>query len=162
MLRVPCRYVSKATGQPLAKIAARCMAGQKLNTQSRLMARPLAKWCLRPSPSKEAVFPFNKFPGVDPVLGLKCVRPAKDGCGRHLRRSHAEVSAGRWFASANQGHRVHLCQDGDKARAVAVARDLIALAWRRWPPKGTAAAIAAAGVAVKPVNQGEGRPSAHF
>src|SRR5439155_20153119 len=62
-------YVSKATGQPLAKIAARCMAGQKLKDQKGKNGK-LPGEVIPPYFSiKEAVFPFNKFPGVDPILG---------------------------------------------------------------------------------------------
>jgi carbamoyl-phosphate synthase large subunit len=57
-------YVSKATGLQLAKIAARCMAGQSLDQQG------IGEEVIPPYFSvKEAVFPFNKFPGVDPILG---------------------------------------------------------------------------------------------
>jgi carbamoyl-phosphate synthase large subunit len=57
-------YVSKATGLQLAKIAARCMAGQSLDQQG------IGEEVIPPYYSvKEAVFPFNKFPGVDPILG---------------------------------------------------------------------------------------------
>ncbi len=62
-------YVSKATGQPLAKIAARCMAGQKLNTQKSPDGKAPREVVPPYFTVKEAVFPFNKFPGVDPVLG---------------------------------------------------------------------------------------------
>lgn len=58
-------FVSKATGQPLAKIAARCMAGQRLADQSGVKGEVIPPYFS----IKEAVFPFNKFPGVDPVLG---------------------------------------------------------------------------------------------
>jgi carbamoyl-phosphate synthase large subunit len=66
-------FVSKATAQPLAKIAARCMVGQKLSSQ------PLVRGEVIPdtSRSRKAVFPFNKFPGVDPILGPRCARPAR-------------------------------------------------------------------------------------
>ena len=56
-------FVSKATGRPLAKIAARCMAGQTLKAQG-IVGEALPYFSV-----KEAVFPFNKFPGVDTILG---------------------------------------------------------------------------------------------
>jgi carbamoyl-phosphate synthase large subunit len=61
-------YVSKATGQQLAKIAARCMAGQKLQDQRDRKGRVPAEVIPPYFSVKEAVFPFNKFPGVDPIL----------------------------------------------------------------------------------------------
>ncbi|MFM2187266.1 MAG: carbamoyl phosphate synthase large subunit, partial [Pseudomonadota bacterium] len=62
-------YVSKATGQSLAKIAARCMAGTKLGAQKGLGGRAPHEVIPPYYTVKEAVFPFNKFPGVDPILG---------------------------------------------------------------------------------------------
>src|SRR5690606_28997960 len=62
-------FVSKATGQALAKIAARCMAGQKLKDQRSEDGKPPREVIPPYFSVKEAVFPFNKFPGVDPVLG---------------------------------------------------------------------------------------------
>src|SRR5204863_5631800 len=58
-------FVSKATGQPLAKIAARCMVGRKLKEQRGVRGEVVPPYYS----VKEAVFPFNKFPGVDPILG---------------------------------------------------------------------------------------------
>src|SRR4029077_248265 len=58
-------FVSKATGEPLAKIAARCMAAQRLSQQRGVRGECVPPYCW----SEEAVFPSNKFPGVDPVLG---------------------------------------------------------------------------------------------
>ena len=64
MRRAPCPFVSKATGRPhMAKIAARCMAGQTLKAQG-IVGEVAAVFSV-----KEAVFPFNKFPGVDTILG---------------------------------------------------------------------------------------------
>ena len=57
-------FVSKATGRQLAKIAARCMAGQSLKSQGTVGEAMPPYFSV-----KEAVFPFNKFPGVDTILG---------------------------------------------------------------------------------------------
>ena len=151
-------YVSKATGQPLAKIAARCMAGQKLNTQSRLMAA-LAKWCLLTSPSRK---PSSRSTSsqVDPVLGPEMRSTGEVmGVGDTFGEAMLKSQLGAGSRLPTKGTVCISVKDGDKARAVAVAKDLIALGFSVVATKGTAAAIAAAGVAVKPVNKvKDGRP----
>jgi carbamoyl-phosphate synthase large subunit len=70
-------FVSKATGQSLAKIAARCMAGQSLASQKGLDGKAPREVVPAYFSIKEAVFPFNKFPGVDPILGRRCAPLAR-------------------------------------------------------------------------------------
>jgi carbamoyl-phosphate synthase large subunit len=65
-------FVSKATGVPLAKIAARCMAGKTLAEQGATKEVVPDYYSV-----KEAIFPFAKFQNVDPILGPKCVRRAR-------------------------------------------------------------------------------------
>ncbi len=153
-------YVSKATGQQLAKIAARCMAGQKLADQvTRLGQRP--QEVVPPYFSiKEAVFPFNKFPGVDPILGPEMRSTGEVmGVGRTFGEAMLKSQLGAGSRLPRSGTVVITVKNSDKARAVAVARDLVALGFAVVATKGTAAAIAAAGIPVKGVNKvKDGRP----
>ncbi|HET9820827.1 MAG TPA: carbamoyl-phosphate synthase large subunit [Burkholderiaceae bacterium] len=148
-------YVSKATGQPLAKIAARCMAGRALPQQG------VKGEVIPPYFSiKEAVFPFNKFPGVDPILGPEMrstgeVMGVGDSFGEAMLKS--QLGAGSRLPV--RGTVVITVKDNDKDRAVKVASDLHDLGYSVVATKGTAAAIASAGVPVKVVNKvKDGRP----
>jgi carbamoyl-phosphate synthase large subunit len=153
-------YVSKATGQQLAKIAARCMAGQKLAEQTtRLGQRP--REVVPPYFSiKEAVFPFNKFPGVDPILGPEMRSTGEVmGVGKTFGEAMLKSQLGAGSRLPRSGTVVITVKNSDKPRAVAVARDLVALGFAVVATKGTAAAIAAAGIPVKVVNKvKDGRP----
>ncbi|MCZ2438641.1 MAG: carbamoyl-phosphate synthase large subunit [Burkholderiales bacterium] len=153
-------FVSKATGQPLAKIAARCMVGQKLAAQrTRLGTRP--REVVPPYFTvKEAVFPFNKFPGVDTILGPEMRSTGEVmGVGRDFAEAMLKSQLGAGSRLPRSGTVVITVKNGDKARAVDVARDLVALGFAVVATKGTAAAIAAAGVPVKVVNKvKDGRP----
>jgi len=153
-------YVSKATGQPLAKIAARCMAGQKLSTQTSPDGKAPREVVPPYFTVKEAVFPFNKFPGVDPVLGPEMRSTGEVmGVGETFGEAMLKSQLGAGSRLPTKGTVCISVKDGDKQRAVAVARDLIALGFSVVATKGTAAAITAAGVAVKPVNKvKDGRP----
>src|SRR5574337_659538 len=153
-------FVSKATGVPLAKIAARCMAGRRLADQRGADGRPPREVVPPYFSVKEAVFAFNKFPGVDPILGPEMrstgeVMGVAPSFGEAMHKS--QLGAGSRLPS--KGTVVLTVKDGDKARAAAVARDLAALGFQLVATKGTAAAIAAAGIAVKLVNKvKDGRP----
>jgi carbamoyl-phosphate synthase large subunit len=153
-------YVSKATGQPLAKIAARCMAGQKLVNQTSPDGKPPREVVPPYFTVKEAVFPFNKFPGVDPVLGPEMRSTGEVmGVGVTFGEAMLKSQLGAGSRLPTKGTVCISVKDGDKARAVAVARELVALGFSVVATKGTAAAIAAAGVPVKPVNKvKDGRP----
>ncbi|MGA1316643.1 MAG: carbamoyl phosphate synthase large subunit, partial [Rubrivivax sp.] len=154
-------YVSKATGQPLAKIAARCMAGQKLASQPGVLGRGDRGEVIPPYFSvKEAVFPFNKFPGVDPVLGPEMRSTGEVmGVGVTFGEAMLKSQLGAGSRLPAQGTVVLTVKDADKQRAVAVARDLHALGFQLVATRGTAAAIAAAGVPVRAVNKvKDGRP----
>jgi len=156
-------FVSKATGIQLAKVAARCMAGQTLAAQGIVHEVTPPYFSV-----KEAVFPFVKFPGVDTILGPEMKSTGEVmgvgktfgeafvksqlGAGTKLPRPKKAdgTSAGKAFISV---------KNNDKARAVEVARGLVAMGFDVVATKGTAAAIAAAGVAVQTVNKvTEGRP----
>ena len=153
-------YVSKATGQPLAKIAARCMAGQKLSTQTSPDGKAPREVVPPYFTVKEAVFPFNKFPGVDPVLGPEMRSTGEVmGVGVTFGEAMLKSQLGAGSRLPAKGTVCISVKDGDKARAVAVAKELVALGFSVVATKGTAAAIAAAGVPVKPVNKvKDGRP----
>ncbi len=148
-------YVSKATGLPLAKIAARCMVGRTLAEQhvgEEVVPRYYSV--------KEAVFPFAKFPGVDTILG-----PEMKSTGEVMG---VGFSFGEAFVKSQLGAGVRLPEGGaafisvknaDKPKAAAVARVLHELGFELVATKGTAAAIAAAGIPVSAINKvAEGRP----
>ena len=153
-------FVSKATGQQLAKIAARCMAGQKLVDQKSRNGRAPAEVVPPYFSIKEAVFPFNKFPGVDPILGPEMRSTGEVmGASRSFGEAMLKSQLGAGSRLPSEGTVVISVKNGDKARAVEVARALVALGFHVVATKGTAAAIAAAGIAVGPVNKvKDGRP----
>ncbi len=149
-------FVSKATAQPLAKIAARCMVGQKLADQKGVRGEVIPPYFS----VKEAVFPFNKFPGVDPILGPEMRSTGEVmGVGRTFGEAMLKSQLGAGSRLPDRGTVCVTVKNGDKARAVAVARDLHELGFQLVATKGTAAAIAEAGLPVKPVNKvKDGRP----
>ncbi|SFN06157.1 carbamoyl-phosphate synthase large subunit [Formivibrio citricus] len=148
-------FVSKATSVPLAKVAARCMAGQSLKSQG------MTKEVIPPYYSvKEAVFPFIKFPGVDTILGPEMKSTGEVmGVGESFAEAFvkSQMAAGeRLPASGNVFLSV---RDGDKAGVVECARILSGLGFHLFATRGTAAAITRAGVPVTQVNKVmEGRP----
>jgi carbamoyl-phosphate synthase large subunit len=149
-------YVSKATGQPLAKIAARCMAGMKLKDQRGVKGEVIPPYFS----IKEAVFPFNKFPGVDPILGPEMRSTGEVmGVGATFGEAMLKSQLGAGSRLPDKGTVVITVKNGDKERAVKVASDLHDLGFNVVATKGTAAAIEAAGVPVKLVNKvKDGRP----
>jgi carbamoyl-phosphate synthase large subunit len=152
-------FVSKATSQPLAKIAARCMAGQKLAEQR--TRHGVRGEVVPPFFSvKEAVFPFNKFPGVDPILGPEMRSTGEVmGVGRTFGEAMLKSQLGAGSRLPASGTVVLTVKSGDKARAVEVARELHGLGFTLVATRGTAAAISAAGVPVRAINKvKDGRP----
>ncbi|WP_164962083.1 carbamoyl-phosphate synthase large subunit [Rubrivivax sp. JA1026] len=148
-------FVSKATGRPLAKIAARCMAGRSLDEQG------IGEEIVPPFFSvKEAVFPFNKFPGVDPILGPEMRSTGEVmGVGRTFGEAMLKSQLGAGSRLPEKGTVVITVKNSDKQRAVKVAADLVDLGYEVLATKGTAQAIADAGVPVKLVNKvKDGRP----
>jgi carbamoyl-phosphate synthase large subunit len=109
---------------------------------------------------KEAVFPFNKFPGVDPILGPEMRSTGEVmGSGRSFGEAMLKSQLGAGSRLPASGTVCITVKNGDKARAVEVARALHALGFALVATKGTAAAIAAADIPVKAVNKvKEGRP----
>jgi len=153
-------YVSKATGQPLAKIAARCMAGQRLKDQKGANGQPPGEVIPPYFSIKEAVFPFNKFPGVDPILGPEMRSTGEVmGVGKTFGEAMLKSQLGAGSRLPEKGTVVITVKNSDKDRAVKVAGDLVDLGYNVVATKGTAAAIAAAGIPVKVVNKvKDGRP----
>ena len=148
-------YVSKATGLSLAKIAARCMAGQSLDSQG------IAHEVVPPYFSvKEAVFPFNKFPGVDPVLGPEMRSTGEVmGVGKVFGEALFKSQLAAGSRLPEKGTVLITVKDSDKPRAVSVARMLHDLGYPIVATRGTASAIEAAGIPVKVVNKvKDGRP----
>jgi carbamoyl-phosphate synthase large subunit len=153
-------FVSKATGQALAKIAARCMAGTRLADQVGLHGKPPVEIVPPYFSVKEAVFPFNKFPGVDPVLGPEMRSTGEVmGTGRTFAEAMLKSQLGAGSKLPAKGNVVLSVKNADKARAVKIASDLINLGFTLSATKGTAAAIAEAGIPVRLCNKvKDGRP----
>ncbi|HEX4235078.1 MAG TPA: carbamoyl-phosphate synthase large subunit [Caldimonas sp.] len=149
-------FVSKATGEPLAKIAARCMVGQSLASQKGVRGEVVPPYFS----VKEAVFPFNKFPGVDPVLGPEMRSTGEVmGAGRTFGEAMLKSQLGAGSRLPSRGTVCVTVKNGDKPRAVAVARDLHALGFQLVATRGTAAAIGEAGIPVRAVHKvKDGRP----
>jgi carbamoyl-phosphate synthase large subunit len=148
-------FVSKATGLQLAKIAARCMVGQSLAKQG------ITREVIPPYFSvKEAVFPFNKFPGIDPILGPEMRSTGEVmGVGKTFGEALFKSQLGASITLPKTGTVVLTVKDSDKGKAVAVAQLLHELGFPMVATKGTAAAIAAAGLPVRVVNKvKDGRP----
>ena len=148
-------FVSKATGVPLAKIAARCMAGQTLAAQG------VIREVIPPYYSvKEAVFPFIKFPGVDVILGPEMKSTGEVmGVGDTFAEAFVKSQLAASVKLPKSGKVFISVRDADKQGAIEVARSLVQLGFGVLATRGTAAAISAAGVAVTAVNKvAEGRP----
>jgi carbamoyl-phosphate synthase large subunit len=153
-------FVSKATGQPLAKIAARCMAGQLLADQKDPNGRVPHEVVPPYFSVKEAVFPFNKFPGVDPILSPEMRSTGEVmGVGKTFAEAMLKSQLGAGSRLPRSGNVMISVKTKDHVRAVAIARDLHALGFGIVATKGTAGAISAAGIPVKVVNKvKDGRP----
>ncbi|MBV2235496.1 MAG: carbamoyl-phosphate synthase large subunit [Sterolibacterium sp.] len=148
-------FVSKATGLPLAKIAARCMAGRTLAEQG------VTKEVVPPYYSvKEAVFPFAKFPGVDTILGPEMKSTGEVmGVGRSFAEAFvkSQLAAGAKLPSG--GRAFVSVKPADRQKAVEIARELHELGFSLVATRGTGSAISAAGIPVGIVNKvAEGRP----
>jgi len=148
-------FVSKCIGTSLAKIAARCMAGQTLVSQG------FTQEIVPPYMSvKEAVFPFAKFPGVDPILGPEMKSTGEVmGVGETFAEAFfkAQLGAGERFPKG--GTAFLSVRESDKKYLVGVAKQLVDLGFKLVATRGTAKVIEQAGIAVERVNKViEGRP----
>ncbi|HEU5338226.1 MAG TPA: carbamoyl-phosphate synthase large subunit, partial [Sulfuricaulis sp.] len=149
-------YVSKATGRPLAKIAARCMAGQSLKKQG-------VKGEIVPSyySVKEAVFPFIKFPGVDTILGPEMKSTGEVmGVGRSFGEAFTKSQIAAGSPIPNSGRVFVSVRDADQKGVVEVARYFSEQGFEIIATRGTAAVLEASGVMARGVSKlSEGRPN---
>ena len=149
-------FVSKATGRPLAKIAARCMAGQTLAAQGIVSDLKPALYAV-----KEAVFPFAKFHNVDPILGPEMKSTGEVmGLGATFAEAFHKGIRGAGERLPAEGGTVFISvKDADKGKAAEVARLLIAGGYRIVATGGTAEYLQAQGIACGRVNKvAQGRP----
>ena len=157
-------FVSKATGVPLAKVAARLMAGRKLHDMSLpvTVTDGVAEIVVRDYYSvKSPVFPFNKFRGVDTILGPE-MRSTGEVMG--VAKSHGQAFAKAQLAAGQRlprkGSIFLSVSDHDKRHCGPLANELHSLGFRLIATRGTAAALEAAGVHAEPVYKvNEGRPN---
>ncbi len=149
-------FVSKATSLPLAKVAARVMTGKTLKEQGLLTPRNNPGFYS----VKEAVFPFIKFQGVDPLLGPEMKSTGEVmGIGHTFGEAFAKAQLGAGNAVPASGTALISVRKTDRAAAVELAGDLVARGYRLVATRGTAAAINTAGVNCAVVNKvHEGRP----
>ena len=147
-------FVAKAIGQPVAKIAARVMAGEKLSTF------PPFKRELDYMAVKEAVFPFARFPGVDPVLSPEMKSTGEVmGIDRDFATAFAKSQLGAGMKLPQGGVVFVSVKDTDKPVILPAAKKLVELGFRLIATGGTAKFLAEMGVPVEPVNKvAEGRP----
>jgi carbamoyl-phosphate synthase large subunit len=148
-------FVSKATGRPLAKIAARCMAGSSLKEQgihNELIPEYFAV--------KEAVFPFNKFPGIDPVLGPEMKSTGEVmGVGSTFGEAFAKSQIAAGVALPETGQAFLSVRDSDKVGIVDIAKQLIEIGFTLVATGGTARTLLEADIEVELINKvKEGRP----
>ncbi|TCZ88363.1 carbamoyl-phosphate synthase large subunit [Lysobacter sp. N42] len=149
-------FVSKAIGKPLAKIAARCMAGSTLAEQGATEEVVPDYFSV-----KEAIFPFAKFQGVDPILGPEMRSTGEVmGVGRSFGAAMARAhEAGGIRQLASSGKVFISVRDPDKQRVLPVAQDLVARGYCIVATRGTANFLRANGVECEVVNKViEGRP----
>ncbi|MGH8546437.1 MAG: carbamoyl-phosphate synthase large subunit, partial [Gammaproteobacteria bacterium] len=147
-------FVSKATGLPLARMAAQCMAGRSLAAQGMSRERVPSYYSV-----KEAVFPFVKLPGVDTLLGPEMKSTGEVmGIGRDFGEAFAKAQQAAGMDLPKRGRVFISVRDGDKPQAVELARYMAQLGFEVVATRGTAKAIRAAGVAcmlVKKVLEGQ-------
>ena len=148
-------FVSKCIGTSLAKIAARCMVGQTLESQG------FTREIIPPYFSvKEAVFPFNKFPGIDPILGPEMKSTGEVmGVGTTFAEAYGKAELGASDEIPSKGTAFVSVRERDKHQLPELAKQLSDLGFKLVATKGTAKIIEQAGVPVTLVNKvQEGRP----
>ncbi|MFV9615559.1 MAG: carbamoyl-phosphate synthase large subunit [Gammaproteobacteria bacterium] len=148
-------FVSKATGVPLAKIAARCMAGISLKEQGATEEVVPDTYAV-----KESVFPFVKFPGVDPLLGPEMKSTGEVmGVGETFGMAFAKAQLGAGVDLPTKGRVFISVRERDREHAVLLGRELVAKGFNLIATSGTGGALKAAGIDFKQVNKVyEGRP----
>jgi carbamoyl-phosphate synthase large subunit len=157
-------YVSKATGVPLAKVAARLMAGRKLAEIPLPVVQvdgvgeiPVRDYHAVKSP----VFPFNKFRGVDTILGPEMRSTGEVmGISPDFGQAFAKAQLAAGQRLPRQGTLFLSVNDRDKRHVIALSKELAELGFKLLATRGTAAALRAAGVDAEPVYKvNEGRPN---
>ncbi len=148
-------FVSKAIGVPLAKIGAQVMAGKSLAELGHLEQRSPTYFSV-----KEAVFPFQKFPGADPILGPEMKSTGEVmGTGRSFGEAYAKARQASGILLPMQGKVILSVRDRDKPQAIELARLLTGRGYELIATHGTAQALTEAGVACQRINKvREGRP----
>lgn len=148
-------FVSKATGVPIAKIAVNCMVGNSLASQGVTDVPVPNYYCV-----KESVFPFIKFPGVDPLLGPEMKSTGEVmGVGKTFGEAFAkgQLAAGESFPRS--GNAFISVKEIDKDKVVIVARELFALGYQLYATHGTCKVLTNAGIKCERVNKvREGQP----
>jgi carbamoyl-phosphate synthase large subunit len=151
-------FVSKATGLPLAKIAARVMTGQSLAKQN------VTKEVIPPYYSvKEVVLPFNKFSGVDPILGPEMRSTGEVmGIGKTFAEAFAKAQLGSLSNMKKSGKALLSVRDQDKKRLLEIAKRLITHGFSIDATIGTAKVLQQANIPCQVVKkENEGRPNIH-
>ena len=148
-------FVSKATGLPLAKIAARVMAGKSLAELGIRGRTPSRHYAV-----KMPVFPFVKFQGADPILGPEMKSTGEVmGFGRHFAEAYAKAQRAAGVEPPDAGTVLISVRNADKSAAVGLARGLAERGFSLIATRGTAATLQAAGLSCRAVNKvREGRP----
>ena len=148
-------FVSKCIGASLAKVAARCMIGKSLAEQGFTREIIPSTYAV-----KEAIFPFNKFPGVDPILGPEMKSTGEVmGVGATFAEAYAKAQMAAGAVIERSGTAFISVRDPDKVYLVEVANELLELGYKLAATRGTARVLEEAGIAVKRVNKvAEGRP----
>ena len=148
-------FTSKATGVPLAKVAARIMGGEKIAD----LDLPPDDRRLEHFSVKEAVMPFGRFPGADTVLGPEMKSTGEVmGIARNFPVAFAKTQLAISYALPEGGAVFISVCDRDKRAIVSIARDIVRLGFRVVATAGTARALRAAGVdceEVKKIHEGE-------
>ena len=148
-------FVSKCIGASLAKVAARCMAGVTLEEQG--LTREILPACIN---IKESVFPFNKFPGVDPILGPEMKSTGEVmGVGDSFGEAFAKATLAAGERLPDGGRALVSVKESDKRFMAPLARELHDLGFKLVATRGTARLIEAEGIDCAVVNKvTEGRP----
>ena len=148
-------FVSKCIGVSLAKVAARCMAGTSLAEQG--FIEEIIPQTVN---VKESVFPFNKFPGVDPILGPEMKSTGEVmGVGDTFAEAFFKAVLGAGVTLPNQGRAFLSVKESDRPGLVAIGRELKQLGFNLVATHGTAETLRAAGIESDTINKvGQGRP----
>ena len=148
-------FVAKATGVPVAKIAARVMAGEKLSAFKLDELRKFPHFAV-----KEAVFPFARFPGVDTILGPEMKSTGEVmGIDKDFPHAFAKSQLGAGIVLPSKGRVFLSVKDSDKHHAAELAKRLAAMGFEITATSGTVKYLTEQGIAVRRVNKVlEGRP----